>query len=273
MKAWLTLLHRSAGRLAPGWRASGIAMRVLGFSWCLLWIALLPAANAQIASNAFDAANRLYEQSKFSDAAAAYETLLKPGAASTALYFNLGNAYFKSGQVGRAISAYRRAEQLTPRDPDVRANLQFARNQVQGPTLAPGRRQSWLGRLSINEWTLLATTVAWLWFGLLILRIWRPGLKPALRSYIFFTGLAAVMLGIGCALVYHDSRLTQTAIVISSEAVIRQGPLEESNPSFTAHDGAELRVLDRKDDWLQVSPDPSRSGWVKRSQLQLFPSS
>jgi len=231
------------------------------------------AANAQIAPTAFDAANRLYEQSKFAEAAAAYENLLKPGAAATAVYFNLGNAYFKSGQVGRAISAYRQAELLTPRDPDVRANLQFARNQVQGPTLAPGRRQSWLGRLSLNEWTLLATAAVWLWFALLILRLWRPGLKPALGSYLALTGSAAVMLGIGCAVVYYDSRLTRIAIVVSSEAVVRQGPLEESTPAFTAHDGAELRVLDRKDDWLQVSPDPGHSGWVRRNQLQLLPPS
>ena len=50
---------------------------------------------------------------------------------------NLGNAYFKSGQLGKAIAAYREAEQMSPRDPDVRANLRFARNQVQGPTLRP----------------------------------------------------------------------------------------------------------------------------------------
>jgi Flp pilus assembly protein TadD len=73
------------------------------------------------------------------EAAAAYEQILTNGAVSPALYFNLGNAHFKAGQLGRAIAAYRQAERLTPRDPDVRANLQFARNRVQGPTLGHGR--------------------------------------------------------------------------------------------------------------------------------------
>src|SRR5262245_57940734 len=84
----------------------------------------------------FDAANKLYAQSKFTDAAAAYEKIVAGGSASAALYFNLGNAYFKVNQLGRAIAAYRQAEELSPRDPDVRANAQFARNRVQGPRLS-----------------------------------------------------------------------------------------------------------------------------------------
>src|SRR5262249_51400407 len=100
---------------------------------------------------AFDAANRLYEQGKFTDAAAAYQKLLQTGKTSPAVYFNLGNAYFKSGQMGRAVAAYRQAELITPRDPDVRANLQFARNQIQGPTISMPGWQRWLNKLSLNE--------------------------------------------------------------------------------------------------------------------------
>ncbi len=80
-------------------------------------------------SAAFQSANKLYEENKFAEAASAYQKLVESGKASSALFFNLGNALFKAGQIGRAIVAYREAEQLAPRDPDVRANLQFARNQ------------------------------------------------------------------------------------------------------------------------------------------------
>src|SRR5207249_8839840 len=118
--------------------------------------------------------NKLYEQGKHSEAAANYEKLIQTGWVSAALYFNLGNALFKSGQIGRAIAAYRQAEQLAPRDPDVRANLQFARNQAQGPTLSPSRWQHGLGKLTLNEWTLLASGAVWLWFLLLAASQWRP---------------------------------------------------------------------------------------------------
>src|SRR6187401_894746 len=103
---------------------------------CAYFVGAAPAADAL---NKFETGNKLYEERKFAEAAAAYQGIVDSGLGSPALYFNLGNALFKSGQNGRAIVAYQRAAQITPRDPDVRANLQFARNQVEGPTLRPTR--------------------------------------------------------------------------------------------------------------------------------------
>ena len=228
-------------------------------------------SRAENLTSAFEAANKLYEQGKHSEAAANYEKLIQTGWVSAALYFNLGNALFKSGQIGRAIAAYRQAEQLAPRDPDVRANLQFARNQAQGPTLSPSRWQRWRGRLSVNEWTLLAASGVWLLLFLLAAGQWRPALKPLLRNY---TVAVAVTAGLACACLgeaIYESRFAPLAIVIARNAVARHGPLEESQTAFTAHDGGELRVLDEKDDWLQVTTDPRHIGWLRREQVVLAP--
>ncbi len=241
-------------------------------SLALAAIALIPlSSRADLSAAAFDAANKLYEEGKFADAASAYEKLTQSGQASAALYFNLGNAFFKSGQIGRAIAAYREAEQITPRDPDLRANLQFARSQTPSPTLAPGRWQRWLGRLTLNEWTLLAAGALWLWLLLLALLQWRPALKPALRGYLY--GLAAVGLALSACVLFtlRQTRFTRAAIVVTREATVRFGPLAESPTAFTVHDGAELQVLDQKDDWLQVTAGPRRAGWLRRDQTILHP--
>jgi tetratricopeptide (TPR) repeat protein len=234
----------------------------------LAWVALVsfPAQAPAAASADFDSANKLYEEGKFTDAASAYEKLARSGESSAALYFNLGNAFFKSGQIGRAVAAYRTAEQITPRDPDLRANLQFARNQTPAPTLSPGRWQRWLGRLTVNEWTLLAAGAVWLWLLLLAVQQWRPALKPALRTYVFSLALLAGLLCACVAATLRESRFTRTAIVITRDAPVRYGPLAESPTAFTVHDGAELRVLDQKDEWLQVSAGPRRIGWLRRDQ-------
>jgi len=224
-------------------------------------------------SSAFDAANRLYEQSKFAEAASAYEKLVQNGAVSPALCFNLGNAFFKASQVGRAIAAYRQAERLTPRDPDARAHLQFARNQVQGPTLRPGRWERWLGTLTLNEWTGLSAVALWLTFGLLTARELRPALARSLRSWTLLTGLSTALLLACLALAWTGQTLHKTAIVAAKEATVRNGPFDESPGAFTAHDGAELRVLDHKDDWLQVTDGTRRVGWVKREAVLVSPSS
>jgi len=233
----------------------------------LLAAILLPVpVRAALSSAGFELANKLYEEGKFNEAAASYEKLSQSGQTSAALCFNLGNALFKSGQIGRAIAAYRQAEQLTPRDPDLRANLQFARNQVQGPTLLPSRWQRWLGRLTLNEWTLLAAGALWLWLLLLAFLQWRPAHKPALRFYVLGLAIVTVLLAACAGAVLRQARFTRTAIVTAPDAVVRFGPLGESPAAFTAHDGAELQVLDTKDEWLQVSAGPRRSGWLRRDQ-------
>ncbi len=217
----------------------------------------------------FDAANRLYEQGKFSDATSAYETLIQAGSVSPALYFNLGNARFKAAQVGHAIAAYRQAEKLSPRDPDIRANLQFARNQVQGPTLPPGRSARWLASLTLNEWTALTTTAVWLCLLTLTLQQLRPALKSSLKNVALGGGVAAVALGIFLTAAW--STATQpTAVVTTHDATLRSGPLEEAQAVIPLHDGAELPVLDTKDNWLLLGIGP-RVGWLKREQARQLP--
>ncbi len=227
------------------------------------------AAHAGLSAAAFESANKLFEQGKFAEAASAYETLLQSGQASAALYFNWGNACFKAGHLGRAIYAYRQAEGLTPRDPDVRANLQFARGQVQGPTLPPARYEQWLGKLSLNEWTVLAASAVWVWFLLLVLRQWKPPLKLSLRGYVTTAGALAGLLCVICGAALYLRHYAPVAIVVAHDAVIRQAPLDESQSVFTLNDGAEVRVLDQKDQWFQVTTDPRRIGWLRRDQVLL----
>jgi len=243
--------------------AAGLAVRWLS---CLV-ITLLPLyAQAALSAAGFDAANRLYEEGKFAEAVSAYEKLAQSGQVSAAVYFNLGNAYFKSGQIGRAIAAYRAAQQITPRDPDLRANLQFARNQAPGPTLSPSRWQRWLARLTLNEWTLLAAGAVWLWLLLLAILQWRPALRPALRNYVFSLAVIAALLCACDGAALRETRFTRTAIVVIPEATVRYGWLPESRLAFTVHDGAELQVLDQKDEWIQVTAGPGRIGWLRRDQ-------
>ncbi len=239
-------------------------LSLLGF-----FCASLDVRAAEDFSKAFEAANQLYGQGKYSDAASAYETLIQSGSVSPTLYFNLGNARFKAAQVGQAIAAYRRAEQLSPRDPDIRANLQFARNQVQGPTLPPGRWDRWLTSLTVNEWTTFTAVAIWLWLLTLALQQMRPALKSSLKNLALGGGAAAAVLGIFLAAAW--SAATQpTAIVTAQDAALRNGPLEAAQSVIPLHDGAELPVLDTKDNWLQLGIG-QRVGWLKREQARQLP--
>jgi tetratricopeptide (TPR) repeat protein len=234
----------------------------------LLFAAKVFAADV---STDFSAANELYAEGKFADAATAYENILRSGATSPALLFNAGNAEFKAGHLGRAISAYRRAELLAPRDSEIRANLAFVRNQVQGATGRESFWQNWLGNLSLNEWTIFATIAFWLTFILLAAKQLRPALATKLKSTTWIFAALTIFFGtiLGVQAANHLSK--QTAVVISAQAMARSGPFDDAQNAFMVRDGAELSVLDRRDDWVQVADGSGKTGWLQNKQIEILP--
>jgi tetratricopeptide (TPR) repeat protein len=219
----------------------------------------------------FSAANKLYAEGKFADAASAYEKILQSGEQSPALLFNAGNAEYKAGHLGRAIAAYRRAALLTPRDPELRANLDFVRNQVHGSTVRESRWQNWVGNLTLNEGAVLTAVVFWLTLGLFAARQIRPALVPKLKTatrfFLVLTIFSATILGLQAANHFYG----QTVVVTGAEATARSGPFDEAQPAFTVRDGAELSVLDRHDDWMQVANGTGKTGWLPVKQVAVLP--
>jgi tetratricopeptide (TPR) repeat protein len=219
----------------------------------------------------FSAANKLYAQGKFADAANAYEKILASGGTSPNLLFNYGNAEFKAGNLGKAISAFRRAELLAPRDSEIRANLAFVRNQVQGTTVHESFWQNWFGALTLNEGALLTAFFFWMTFALLVARQLRPALlsklKTATRFFAVLTIFSGTILGVQAA--NHFTK--QTAVVISAEATARSGPFDDAQKAFAVHDGAELFVLDRRDEWVQVADGSGKTGWLPATRVEILP--
>lgn len=221
----------------------------------------------------FRQANKFYEEGKYGQAAAAYEQITQAGAVSPALYFNLGNACLKAGQFGRAICAYRQAEALAPRDPDVRANLQIARTQSNAgnPALPGDRWTRWIGRLTLNEWTAAASVAIAAFFLVLTAReIW-PEMKRSGAAAVGGLGLAGVVLAVCLGLAVDQRLIDKSCVIVVPEAVARRGPLTESQSAFTVHDGAELLVLGRDGDWLQVTDAANHVGWLARNQAAVIP--
>lgn len=242
-------------------------------NWFSILLALTCAGKilaADVAAD-FSSANKLYAEGKFSDAANAYETILKTGAQSPALLFNAGNAEFKAGHLGQAIAAYRQAEQLAPRDAELRANLAFVRNQVQGATLRESRWQNWVGSLTLNEGTILTAVFFWAMFALLGIGQIKPALAPKLRMATRLAIALTIFSGTVLALRAANRFNASIAIVTSAEAVARSGPFDDAQTAFTARDGAELKVLQRHDDWVQVANSVGKIGWLSRKQAEVLP--
>ena len=225
---------------------------------------------ADAAAN-FSAANELYAKGKFADAAAAYEKILQTGGQSPALLFNFANAEFKAGHLGKAIAAYRQAELLAPRDAELRANLAFVRNQVQGATLRESRWQNWVSSLTLNEGALLTAVLFWVMFSLFIVKQIRPALAPKLQGATRLAVTLTICSGTVLALQAATHFTAAVAVVTSAEATARSGPFDDAQNAFTAKDGAEMRVLDRHDDWVQVANGAGKIGWLSKKQAEVLP--
>ena len=219
----------------------------------------------------FTAANKLYAAGKFSDAAAGYEKILETSSASPALFFNAGNAQFKAGHLGKAIAAYRHAELLSPRDAELRANLSFVRNQVQGVTQHESHWQNWVSTLSLNEGTVLTAVLFWVTLGLFTARQLRPALVPKLKNATWIC--IALTLGSGMVLGLQAANhfSSATAVVIADNVTARSGPFDDAQNTFTTRDGAELSILDRRDGWVQVVDGANKIGWLPAKLVEVLP--
>jgi tetratricopeptide (TPR) repeat protein len=250
-----------------GVRRSAPLLHTLGVLFFLSLVSLFASA----AEPDFESANRLYEKGDYAGAATAYQSLFQTGRASPALLFNLGNAYFKNGQVGKAIAAYRQAEELAPRDPDIRANLNFARGTVPGNTLRVSPLQRALRAVTLNEIGKFTALTVWALFLLLAAAQWRPDLKPSLRAFTISATILAVLASAWLAQALLDRASNRVAVVIAPTSAVRFGPLEESQISFNVRDGNELRVLSQKDRWLQVADPSNRTGWIPTNDIFRLP--
>lgn len=244
--------------------SNAVTVLRLGSAWAVL---LLIALGCNAATNTFDEANRLYEQGQFAEAAATYEKMAGAGTATVNLWFNLGNANYKSGQVGRAIAAYRMAERITPRDAALRANLQFVRGKVYADERAhvPLWKRT-IRLVTLNEWTVLTMALLWAFFSVLACSAF-TGRRYTKTGVTFL--LLSILSGAGTTAAWQDFRETE-AVVVAREATVLRGPVEVSPSVFELRDGAELAVLGAKNEFLEIRDAENRTGWIRRDEVILL---
>src|SRR2546423_10864183 len=121
------------------------------------------AASAIAQPNAeFAKANQEYAQGNFKEAIAGYEALVRAGQWNANLFYDLGNAYFRTRDFGRAILNYERALALDQHHPEAKANLQIARDEARALELQPSRLERYLQVASANQYSVVAAVAFWL---------------------------------------------------------------------------------------------------------------
>jgi hypothetical protein len=239
----------------------------------------LLAKSSSSAAESMVTAQRLYDVGQYTQAAQAYEQLTEQGFTDSALYYNLGNAYYKQGDIGRAILNYRRAQQLAPRDPDIEHNLAMARARAVDHFQAAedSDRLTALGR-EVQQWVprdTLAMSALGSWIALVVLVLlysgaragstWRTGLRYALVATAIVLAVGVVALG-STLLVTTDS---SEAVVVAAEAGATSGPGAQYVTEFTLHAGAEVNLLETRGSWVRLGLTGEEvEGWVPASAVE-----
>ena len=219
--------------------------------------------------------NQLYQEGDFSGALEAYQAILQSGFESADLYYNLGNAHFKVGDLGRSILNYERAARLRPRDPDIQANLQLARS-ITADEIEPLPR-FWV--LSAMAWWVeifprkgLALTVSLAYFlgalGL-CLRILSRGPGPRRVGAWTAAGAGLGLLLFGATLLAREGLLggSDRGIVLAEEVAVQSAPSGEDDLTlFHVHEGTKVRLEQTTDLWSEIVLEDGRVGWI-RSEL------
>jgi tetratricopeptide (TPR) repeat protein len=255
-------------------------MRRFSFLVCLLFILITPVALAQNPVSPIEAmavGNQNYEAGQYSEAAQIYESMVSAGVRDSDLYYNLGNSYFKQGDLGRAILNYRRAHRLDPRDGDVRTNLAVARSQtldkleVEGEGSLTNAFQVAEDWLTVDEASSLALFLWLLVSGCIVLAI----LWPRFRRIYLWTALV-VGLFLVAGLLSIANRLYaewsySPAVVVAEEVDVTSGPgtTEQYLVEFNLHTGAEVNIIESRPGWRRITlPGNDFQGWVPQEAVE-----
>jgi tetratricopeptide (TPR) repeat protein len=223
-------------------------------------------------------ANEFYKNGKYKQSIEEYERLITSGSQATEVYFNLGNAHFKAGNVPAAILNFERAKRLAPNDEDVDFNLAVAQAKI-ADKIDPAPRLfiiNWwnmaVGFLSANEWATIALVAVWLLFAALsaFFVINASGAKKAL----FTTALTCLIVA-GATLVFawrqHRVMVSDRAAIVFAPSVpVKSAPQDDSKDLFLLHEGSKVEILESLGDWRKVRIADGSVGWMRSNTVQVI---
>ena len=242
--------------------------RVVPWALSLLMIGIAYGGE-ETGEELFVKANQSYKEGHFHRAIAQYEALLDSEGENGHVFFNLGNAYFRVNDLGRAILSYERARVHMPRDPDLAFNLRYAQDQmidaISDEKTFSNMVFFWLDDLSPSEvyWLFVASHV--LFFGLLV---YRQFSRAEWSFYLLLFSMALWMVS-GCSYglrefqIRNDNRI----VVLSEEVPVLAGPGHGNTILFKLHAGAPVRFERSEDGWSLIRLPDKKRGWVETSGI------
>ena len=217
----------------------------------------------------FFRANNSYQEKKYDAAIKDYEQLINAGLRSANIYYNLGNAYFKTGSKGKAILYYERALKMRPRDENILANLGFARTLVESDQQQ--NTEKWhrrvflflLGSLSVNEMAFLTFI---LYFAIMLLASLGALIKAQRKMFYYSAAVCCLLFSMVLPSFIsgvYESEFQRKAVIAVEETAAKFEPDEDATVHFKLYEGAVIQIIRSQGDWHQVKRGDGKTGWLR----------
>ncbi len=243
----------SAPRFA---RRSGYSVILLN---AILWSFVAASTFAQ---TDFDKANQEYAQGHFPEAISGYEALVRAGQWSANLFYDLGNAYFRVGDFGRAILNYERALALERHHPEATANLQIARDEAHALELQQSWPERYLQFASVNEYSITAAIAFWLAVFAIVMRILARRRSATLIATLMFCLLVSTVAIYAVYTLERGSNGSTVAIVTGKNVQARLATADSANSVLALPPGSEVKILSTRGDWIYAELPNTLRGWI-----------
>jgi tetratricopeptide (TPR) repeat protein len=246
--------------------------------WCIwLWIALPSVCFANDYESAlFAKANAYYAKEQYKEALKIYNRILNDGYHSAALYFNAGNASFKTGDVTTAIYDYEKAHKLAPGDDDIIFNIHFANLKTtdkvdEAPVFF---LTSWWHKfmlsLSANALSLCSILLFMTASLCLIIYFFADAVAYKKVSFylavsLFFAGFFSLFVSVSQSSYFNNHR---EAIIFSNAVEIKSAPATQAKTVFLLHDGTKVGLLEENAGWVKIGMPNGNEGWLKATDVR-----
>ena len=227
----------------------------------------------------WNAANQAYSEGQWVDAAGDYQMLSSMGLESAALYCNTGDAFFKDGNLPKAILYYEKALKLDPSYEDARYNLELLNARIQDRIeFVPefilkvwAKDVCWL--MDSDSWAVAFLVFLGLTLAMLLLFLLAPSVAG--RRTGFFTGIVMLLLAVASISFSiwqkNDYFKADEAIVMRPVSAVKSSPSSESSQDlFVLHEGTKVRILDQVGPWNNIELSDGRQGWIPSGDIEVI---
>jgi tetratricopeptide (TPR) repeat protein len=241
----------------------------------LLVISPLLAFSNDAASALFKKGNDQYTKAQYKEAIASYQKLVDGGYQSVAVYYNLGNSYYKTNDIAPALLYYEKAHKLSPGDEDIRVNIQLANSKITDKIdevqefFITKWWHSFILAFSLN--TLAVISVLFFLTGSLIFILYRFTGSVTIKKTSFYVAILLLFFGLVTIFIagrqadYFESH--QQAIVFSGSVTIKSEP-GKGKDLYVLHDGTKVEILEHNNEWIKIRLVSGSEGWISATDVR-----